>query len=109
MLDAYMRLTTRSVVERIGDGEVEWTVTVMSPMATAKLLSIIPNIDEEVDVDTLIREHYLMIAQDIVYPCIVSPKIPVERLTAKTVTTLFPEIFEMSFPKGEGDDGFREE
>ena len=113
----YMRLVTKTVVEEFEGGEkVEWVIRVLSPMSTAKLLTLIPegsfgSQEEDIDLASIIREHYLEVARDVVYPSIVKPKIDVEVLSPKTVLLLFPELIAMSFPQadiggGEGGDGF---
>lgn len=105
-LDDYMKLTTKTVE---GHNGVVWEITVMGPNATAKLLSLLPD-EGEIDVGKFIKDNYLVIARDMVYPSILKPQTPVERLTLADVNIIFPVLYDMSFPRGEEEeDGFRPE
>jgi len=107
--DEYLRLITKLVNgKKIGEEQVVWEVTVIGPQATAVVLSLLPDDeDEEVQLASFVKRNYLTLARDVVYPSILSPKIPVERLTLEDVLTLFPILYDMSFPKGDAGDEFQ--
>jgi len=99
-LDEFMKLTTF----KVKSGEIDFDVTVMGPTATMKILSVLPD-DGEFNLNSFIRDNYLMLARDVVHSCIVSPKIPVERVSMRMVNDLFPTLFRESFPEVEESDG----
>ena len=109
-LEEYMKLTTVTVEGNVIDEEqIVWEVTVMSPEATIALLNILPE-DGVIESEfAFIRDNYMAIAKDMVYPSILSPKIPFERLSFADVILLFPVLRDMSFPKEDEGDEFRPE
>jgi len=109
-LDAYMELTTFHVDETTPRGDkITWEIVVLGPQATLTTLNIIPDNGVIENEFKFIKDNYLIIAKDIVYPSIVKPKIPLERLTLPTTMLLFSVLRDACFPEGKGNEGEAED
>lgn len=102
-IDTYMKLTTTTVEGKIRGEPITWEITVMGPNATSILINLLPD-SEEFELGKFIRDNYLTLAKDVVYPSILKPKIPLDRLTINDVILIFPILYEMSFPAGDAED-----
>lgn len=87
----FMELTTFMV----HSGDMEFKVTVLGTESTAVLLGILPT--GKFDEQEFIFKNYRVIAEKVIYPCILEPKIPIERLTVGHVLDIFPTVFDASF------------